>query len=241
MSITGSVEGDAQKVGVGLVDVPVAKDTIARVSAAFLTRERTSAGRLLELNLLSRPQGVLANQGQAVLGAGVIPRMRGYADTRILVACGINEQLARFIQISGRPELARDTRFATNAQRVSNQVLLVPGLELPRRTRTAGAWHPLFAAGGVPSGIIGTIADALPLATELGLDPTIDVHDAWATCWVRRFITPSSGHRRSPATTFRRPRSASTVRTVWSGFTLEWPSARARGARQRLGHRGRRQ
>ncbi|SOE69530.1 CoA-transferase family III [Salinibacterium xinjiangense] len=188
-----------------------------------------------------------------MLGAGVIPRRLGNAhpsirpyeslhcaDARIIVACGNNEQFARFVQIIGVPELASDTRFATNAQR-SNRVLLVPALELPRRTRTAGAWHPLFAAGGVPSGIIGTIADGLALAIKLGLDPTIEVHDAWATCWVRRFVTPSSGHRRSPATTFRRPSSASTVRMFWSGSTLSRPAARARGARQSLGHRGRRQ
>ena len=191
MSITGPAEGEAQKVGVALVDVLVAKDTIAGISAALFARERTGAGSLLELNLLSSLQGALANQGQAVLGASVIPRRLGNthpsicpyeslhcADEQIVVACGNNEQFIRLVQIIGAPELANDARFATNGQRVRNRSQLVPTLEMRLRTRTAGAWHPLFAAAGVPSGIVGTIADGLALATELGLDPTIEVHDA---------------------------------------------------------------
>ena len=191
MSVTGPVDGDAQKVGVALVDVLAAKDAVAGINAALFARERTGAGSLLELNLLSSLQGALANQGQAVLGADVIPQRLGNAhpsicpyeslhcaDEPIVVACGNNEQFARLVQIIGAPELASDTRFSTNAQRVSNRTVLVPALELRLRTRAARDWHALFAPAGVPSGIIGTIADGLALATELGLDPTIELHDA---------------------------------------------------------------
>lgn len=191
MSITGPAHGEPQKVGVALVDVLVAKDTIAGVSAALFARERTGAGSHLQLNLLSSLQGALANQGQAVLGAGVTPQRLGNAhpsiapyeslhcaDEPIVVACGNNEQFARLVDIIGAPELARDPRYATNAQRVSNRAQLVPALEQRLGTRVAKAWHPLFAAAGIPSGIVGTIADGLDLATELGLTPTIDVHDA---------------------------------------------------------------
>jgi crotonobetainyl-CoA:carnitine CoA-transferase CaiB-like acyl-CoA transferase len=191
MSITGPADGEAQKVGVALVDVLVAKDTIAGICAALFARERTGVGSLLELNLLSSLQGALANQGQAVLGAGVIPRRLGNAhpsiapyetlhcaDEPIVVACGTNEQFARLVEVIGAPELGSDPRFSTNAQRVRNRTQLVQALELPLGTRTAEAWHPLFAAAGVPSGIIGTIADGLELATELGLEPTIGVHNA---------------------------------------------------------------
>ena len=64
MSITGPVEGYAQKVGVVLVDVLVAKDMIAGISAALSARERTGAGSLLELNLLSSLQGGLPTGGR---------------------------------------------------------------------------------------------------------------------------------------------------------------------------------
>lgn len=76
MSITG--EPDApMKAGVALVDVLTAKDLTAGVLAALLRRERTGEGAHLRLNLLSSLQGALANQGQAWLGAGVVPRRMG--------------------------------------------------------------------------------------------------------------------------------------------------------------------
>lgn len=191
MSVTGPADGEAQKVGVALVDVLVAKDAIAGISAALFARERTGVGSHLELNLLSSLQGALANQGQAVLGAGVIPHRLGNAhpsiapyeslrcaDEAIVIACGNNEQFARLAEIIGAPELANDPRYATNAQRVSNRAQLAPALEQRLGTRAAKTWHALFAAAEIPSGIVGTIADGLQLATELGLHPTINVHDA---------------------------------------------------------------
>ena len=191
MSITGAADGEAQKVGVALVDVLVAKDAVAGISAALFDRERTGLGSHLQLNLLSSLQGALANQGQAVLGAGVIPRRLGNAhpsiapyeslrcaDEAIVIACGNNEQFARLADLIGAPELASDPLYATNAQRVTNRAQLAPALEQRLGARAAKAWHALFAAAGIPSGIVGTIADGLDLATELGLNPTIDVHDA---------------------------------------------------------------
>ena len=191
MSITGAADGEAQKVGVALVDVLVAKDAVAGISAALFDRERTGLGSHLQLNLLSSLQGALANQGQAVLGAGVIPRRLGNAhpsiapyeslrcaDEAIVIACGNNEQFARLAELVGAPELASDPLYATNAQRVSNRAQLAHALEQRLGARAAKAWHALFAEAGIPSGIVGTIADGLDLATELGLNPTIDVHDA---------------------------------------------------------------
>lgn len=57
----------------------------------------------------------------------------------------------------GRPALADDERFATNAARVENleelEAILVEALS----TRTIAEWVEAFSAAGVPSGPINTI------------------------------------------------------------------------------------
>jgi crotonobetainyl-CoA:carnitine CoA-transferase CaiB-like acyl-CoA transferase len=84
MSITGDADGEPTKTGVALVDVLTAKDAAIGILAALNARISTGAGAHLELNLLSSLQGALANQGQAFLGAGVIPGRMGNAHPSIV-------------------------------------------------------------------------------------------------------------------------------------------------------------
>ena len=77
MSITGDAEGAPFKSGVALVDVLTAKDATIAILAALAARQQTGRGSHVQVNLLSSLQGALANQGQAYLGAGVVPGRMG--------------------------------------------------------------------------------------------------------------------------------------------------------------------
>lgn len=190
MSITGDHQGDPYKVGVALVDVLTAKDATIGILAALSERASTGRGRRIEVNLLSSLQGALANQGQAYLGAGVVPKRLGNdhpsivpyqllatADAPLAVAVGNDAQFARLCKAIGAPELAVDPRFVTNSARVRHRRDLVPLLESGLAGSGAKAWHDNLVAVGVPAGCVATIGEGIAYAESLGLAPTIEMHD----------------------------------------------------------------
>jgi len=190
MSITGDSAGSPTKAGVALVDILTAKDATIGILAALNTRRETGLGARLEVNLLSSLQGALANQGQAYLGAGVMPQRMGNAhpsiapyellncaDGPLAVACGNDSQFESILCVLALEEFIPDARFSTNRARVVNRAELVAMLESRLVTKSASAWQTAFTSVGVPAGQVGTIADGIELAESLGLSPTIQVQN----------------------------------------------------------------
>ena len=79
------------------------------------------------------------------------------ADHYVVVAVGNDSQYARFCQAGGRPELAGDARFRTNAGRVEHRDALIPALAEMMLTRTQDAWIAALEAVGVPCGPINDL------------------------------------------------------------------------------------
>ena len=191
MSITGDADGAPYKAGVALVDVLTAKDATIAILAALAAREQTGHGSHVQVNLLSSLQGALANQGQAYLGAGIVPGRMGNehpsiapyqlvqcADGPLAIACGNDRQFSRLTTELGIPALAQDPRFATNTARVEHRNILIPLLERALAAAPAREWQERLIAAEVPAGRVAGIDESLDLAERLGLEPTIDVHDA---------------------------------------------------------------
>jgi crotonobetainyl-CoA:carnitine CoA-transferase CaiB-like acyl-CoA transferase len=204
MSITGEAEGSPYKAGVALVDVLTAKDATIAVLAALRSREHTGRGSHVQVNLLSSLQGALANQGQAYLGAGTVPGRMGNAhpsivpyqllecaDGPLAVACGNDGQFARLAQELGSPELARDERFSTNSARVGNREELIPVLEQLLAVAPSHEWQERLTRAGVPAGRVAGIDEGIDYARSLGLEPTIEVHDAEGTGVGRQIRHPA--------------------------------------------------
>ena len=61
-------------------------------------------------------------------------------------------------EVAGRPELAADPRFATNAARVENRTALVPILQSILASRPALDWVASLEEAGVPCGPINDLA-----------------------------------------------------------------------------------
>jgi len=188
MSITGEADGVPTKVGVALVDVLTSKDATVGILAALRARDRTGRGQRVEVNLLSSLLGSLANQTASYLATGTDPRRMGNrhpsiapyellacADGDLAVACGNDGQFRRLATVLGAPELAGDQRFATNPARVAHREELVGALERRLATAEVAHWVEELTAAGVPAGKVGTIGDALALATHLGLEPRVPV------------------------------------------------------------------
>jgi crotonobetainyl-CoA:carnitine CoA-transferase CaiB-like acyl-CoA transferase len=186
MHITGGAEGDPTKVGVALVDVLTGKDAVIGVLAALADRARTGRGCRVEVDLLSSLLGSLVNQAQGFLETGRPPGPMGNRhpsiapyetlrcrDGLLAVACGNDGQFARLVAVLDAAELARDERFATNADRVAHRAQLVAALEERLAHGDGADWQSRLTAAGVPAGKVGTVADGFALAEALGLSPTV--------------------------------------------------------------------
>jgi crotonobetainyl-CoA:carnitine CoA-transferase CaiB-like acyl-CoA transferase len=79
------------------------------------------------------------------------------ADEFLIVAVGNDSQFAKFCEVLGPSEWARDPRFATNPQRVRHRDLLVGMIAERMRTRPAREWLAALEPSGVPCGPINDL------------------------------------------------------------------------------------
>lgn len=188
MSISGTAEGEPQKVGVALVDVLSGLYATVGILAALQYREKTGLGQQVEVNLLSSLLASLANQGSAFTAGGVTPQRMGNAhpsiapydlfparDGELVLAVGTDRQFARLCAVLGCPDLATDPRFATNTERVANRESLRETILHSLATRTPSEWVADLNKVGVPAGVVNDIGAAFEFAHSLGLDPIVEL------------------------------------------------------------------
>jgi crotonobetainyl-CoA:carnitine CoA-transferase CaiB-like acyl-CoA transferase len=174
MAITGEPDGPPTKVGVALVDVLTGLNAAVAIVAALWRRGRRGTGKQIEVSLLDSALAGLVNVAQSALVTGEEPSRYGNAhpsivpyqpfetsDGWIAVAAANDGLFARLCDAVGRPELARDDRFATNAARVQSREDLLPLLEETFRSRTADDWVAALDAAGVPVGKIRGALEAV--------------------------------------------------------------------------------
>jgi crotonobetainyl-CoA:carnitine CoA-transferase CaiB-like acyl-CoA transferase len=188
MSITGEPGGEPQKVGVAVVDVLAGLFSAVGILAALRHRDQTGSGQRLEVNLLASLLAALVNQGSAYTIAGVVPTRMGNAhpsiapyelyptaDGELVLAVGNDRQFESLCEVLGVGELATDSRFARNDDRVRNRVQLREALCSVLLKRPALAWADRLTAARVPAGVVNDVGGAFALAAALGLDPIVEI------------------------------------------------------------------
>ena len=170
MSITGAPDGPPMKVGVAIVDVMCGMYAAVAILAALRHRDQSGVGQFIDLALLDTQVSWLVNQGANYLVSGKAPGRLGNAHPNIVpytvmaasdgwfvLGVGNDAQYAKFCDFAGRPELATDERFRTNADRVKNRAVLYPILEEITRSRPQSAWVKGLSKLGVPAGPVNSI------------------------------------------------------------------------------------
>jgi crotonobetainyl-CoA:carnitine CoA-transferase CaiB-like acyl-CoA transferase len=188
MSITGSPDGEPQKVGVALVDVLAGLFSTVGILAALEYRRQSGKGQLVEVDLLSSLLAGLVNQASAYTVAGEVPERMGNAhpsitpyeplrcaDRELVVAVGNDRQFGALCDVLGSPELARDPRFASNADRIAHRAAMRAALEEKLAARSAKDWAESLTAARVPAGVVNDIGAAFELARSLGLEPVVSI------------------------------------------------------------------
>jgi crotonobetainyl-CoA:carnitine CoA-transferase CaiB-like acyl-CoA transferase len=189
MSVTGEPDGRPLKAGTAVVDLVCGLLAANGIQAALLERERTGAGRHVEVSLMDSAITCLLNQGSAWVAAGVNGRRRGNrhpsivpyetyetADRPLAIAVGNERLFVRLCAALGLGDLARDPRFATNEARVENVDALADALQAVLRTEPAAHWVELLREASVPAGTVNEVDEAFALAAGLGMEPTDDGH-----------------------------------------------------------------
>ena len=188
MSLTGSPDGPPYRAGISIFDVMSGMQATIGVLAALNHRHLSGRGQHVEVNLLSTALSGLVNQASAYVAGGTVPTRMGNAhpslfpyeplptaDGELIITSGNDSQFERLCRVLGIPEVAADERFASNQDRTANREALRPLLVERLATRNRDEWFRELIDAGVPCGPINTVAEGVAFATELGLDPVVEV------------------------------------------------------------------
>jgi crotonobetainyl-CoA:carnitine CoA-transferase CaiB-like acyl-CoA transferase len=188
MDLTGEPDGQPQKIGVAFADIFTGLYSVIAIQSALIMRERTGKGQHIDMALFDCMSAVLANQAMNYLASGVSPKRMGNAHPNIapyqtlpvsdgyfIIACGNDGQFAKLTALLGIGEIARDSRFLTNALRVANRDALTAMLEERTTQWLRDDLLAALAKAGVPAGPINTVEDVFAdpqfIARQMRIDP----------------------------------------------------------------------
>ena len=188
MSLTGEPDGAPMKVGVGIADVMCGMYATIGILAALHHRDQTGEGQHIDLSLVDSQLAWLINEGVSYLNTGQVPVRRGNAhpsivpyevfptsDGHVIIAVGNDAQFRRFCDFLGVPDIAADTRFATNPARIANRADLIcrlmPLLLAQSSTDIIAAMERLK----VPAGPVHDLAQALESDQAIAREMVVEV------------------------------------------------------------------
>ena len=187
MSITGTAEGPAVRLGVAIADIASGMFAFQGLLLALIARARTGRGQWVDVSLLDSVAALLTYQASRYFATGEIPARAGNrhltiapydtfetTDGVLILAVGNDTLWQRFCRAVARDDLAGDERFTTNAGRVTNYHLLQPLLARLFAGRRLDDWIAVLRGADVPSGGVRSVADVLS-------DPQILARDMVAT------------------------------------------------------------
>jgi crotonobetainyl-CoA:carnitine CoA-transferase CaiB-like acyl-CoA transferase len=188
MSLTGAPDTEPFRSGISVFDVMAGMHATIGILAALNARHASGVGQHVEVNLLASALSGMVNQTSAYVAGGVVPQRMGNshpslypyepipcADGELIITSGNNVQFGKLCQVIGAPELAGDPRFVRMEDRNANRDELRPLLIERLQKRTRMEWFRDIIAAGVPCGPINDVSGGVGFATEIGLDPVVEV------------------------------------------------------------------
>ncbi len=188
MSVSGEPDGPPGKCGVSVVDFAGGYASMAALLAGLWDAQRTGVGRDIELSLLDtavsmlsyyaiwalnrdwQPARVEDSGHQSIVPAQNFPTRDGF----IVIFCNKEKFWTSLVQAMDLPEVARDPRFATFADRLAHKSVLVPILKARFAERTTSEWLSRLR-GKVPCAPVNTIAEALADEQVAARDMIVEV------------------------------------------------------------------
>lgn len=172
MSVTGDTVGQPQKAGIAVTDIFTGLYGVIAIQAALIQRDSTGRGQHIDLALLDCGIAIMANQALNYLASGTAPRRIGNAhqnlvpyqvfdcaDGWIIIATGNDGQYKRLCDVLGRPDLAGDAAYQTNAGRIAGRDTLIGALTTETLKWPKTDLLRACEAKGIPAGPINDLAE----------------------------------------------------------------------------------
>lgn len=194
MSITGDPTGGPVRTGVSICDLTTGMFAAYGIVAALNARNTTGTGQLVSTSLLESQIALLSYHLTAHGLTGAVPGRLGSGHPNIapyqafqasdgwVVLAAFNDRLfARACRGLGIEDLAQESRFATNPDRMANLAELAQVLDARFNTKPVAHWIEVMEELDVPLAPVNTVAD-------LVADPQVIDRGA-----VRQMQHPSAG------------------------------------------------
>ena len=214
MSVTGTAGGNPVKAGVPITDLTSGMFAVIGLLAALRNREVTGRGDHVRTSLYQAGLALLVWESAAYWATGEepIPTGSGHRllapyealrtrDSHVVVAANNDKLWQQLLAVLELPELASDSRFVTNADRLAHRAELAHALEARLITADTDHWVSVLIAAGLPAAPVRTVGAALADPHTLALQMVGAVeHPAVGTQQVLGVPFRSSAASRWPGT-----------------------------------------
>ncbi len=190
MSLTGHPHGPPVRVGASIGDLVAGLYMALGVTSAIHKRTRTGEGCLIDVAMLDCQIAFLEAAVTTFTATNVVPAARGTrhpsiapfqaflcADRWIVIAAGNDSLFTLLCSVIGRPDLAMDPHFSTNAKRIEMIDELDRELTLLLAARNAQEWIDRLTEVGVPCAVIHSIAEMVAMPQVIARAMIVPVDD----------------------------------------------------------------
>src|SRR5262245_38090208 len=165
MSVTGPKDGPPYRIPLAISDVGAGLYLTIGVLAALQARQKTGEGQWVETSLLEATVSLGVYEAANYFANGKRPEKLGQAhrgsspyqvfqtsDGWLTIGGAQQNFFRKLCAMIGKPELADDPRFKSNAERVKNNDVIVALLQKEVVRRTTADWMAALEAEGIPAG-----------------------------------------------------------------------------------------
>jgi len=170
ISVTGHPGAPPARVAVPIVDMGTGLWAFSGILAAVIERGRTGKGAKVSISLLETGVAWTTFHMASYMASGEVPERTGSAspaaapyeafetsDGWVMIAAGNDRLFTRLCELIGRPELPREKRFASNAERVPRRAELHALIAERTMLRPTEYWVAALREAGVPCSAINRL------------------------------------------------------------------------------------
>ncbi len=174
MSVTGHPGQDPVRVGTSIGDITAGLFGLAGILSAVVHRQRSGRGMMVDVGMLDCQVAILENAVSRFFSDGDIPGPLGSRHPSItpfdsfgingeyiVIAAGNDLLFKKLSEAIDREDLAKDSRFESNALRTKNYAVLKPEIEQALSVKPALEWLSILSKAGVPCGPINNIQQVI--------------------------------------------------------------------------------
>jgi CoA:oxalate CoA-transferase len=190
MSITGNEGQPPSRVGMSIGDIGAGLYTAVAVNAALVHRLNTGESTKVDIAMFDCQLALLENaimrytvekEVPGPLGARhpTITPFEAFAtsDGSMIIAAGNDNLFVKMCEALGRPDMAIDPAYKSNALRQKSQKKLKQEIESVLSTNTTDHWIAVVSKGGVPCGPINNIKQAIAHPQVAARNMLVEVPD----------------------------------------------------------------